>query len=54
MMPDDVEGWDSMGHINLLMAIESQFKISLTPEDAMEMLSLGLTRIILRERGVDV
>jgi acyl carrier protein len=24
---DDIDGWDSMAHINLIIAIENQFKI---------------------------
>jgi acyl carrier protein len=27
MSADDIDGWDSMAHINLIIAIERQFKI---------------------------
>jgi acyl carrier protein len=48
--PDNIEKWDSMSHINLVMAIEAKFNVSLTPEDTMDMLSLKLIVIILNEK----
>ncbi len=39
-----------MSHINLVMAIEAKFNVSLTPEDTMDMLSLKLIVIILNEK----
>ena len=50
--PDTLPHWDSASHINLIVAIEGEFKISLTPEHAMEMLSVKLIRMILEEIGV--
>ena len=32
----DVEGWDSLGQINLFMAIESDLNISFEPDDIIE------------------
>ena len=52
--PDTVASWDSMSHINMVLALESEFGISLTPEDAMEMLSVKLIRMILAEKGAPV
>ena len=50
--PDSLPNWDSVSHINLIVALESEFNISLTPEQAMEMLSVKLIRMILKEAGV--
>ena len=50
--PDNTESWDSMSHLNLVLALEAEFQLSLTPEDAMEMLSVGLIRTVLSEYGV--
>lgn len=47
--PDNIEKWDSLSHLNLVMAIESEFRVELSPEDSMDMLSLKLIRIILEE-----
>jgi acyl carrier protein len=51
--PDDVPSWDSMAHINMVMAFEQEFDISLMPEDQEEMLSIKLIRIILKDHGVE-
>lgn len=50
--PHSITEWDSMGHINLWMAIESEFGVSLSPDDATNMLTVSLVRDVLRERGI--
>ena len=45
--PDSIDKWDSLSHLNLVMAIEAEFGVTLTPEDAMDMLSVKLIRMIL-------
>lgn len=47
--PDTSERWDSVTHINLIIALEAEFDVELTPEDSMEMLSVKLMKIILTE-----
>ncbi|MHC4664345.1 MAG: acyl carrier protein [Planctomycetota bacterium] len=39
---DTVEQWDSLQHINLMMALEQEFGIRIDVEDAVEMTSLRL------------
>ena len=48
---DDVENWDSLLIINLLMAIEAEFEVNLTPEEAGGLLSVELIVQLLREKG---
>ncbi len=48
--PDNIEKWESLSHINLVMAIESEFDVALTPEDTMDILSVKLIRIILDDK----
>ncbi len=50
--PDTLPNWDSMTHLNMIVALEAEFAISLSPEQAMEMLSVKLIRMILQEAGV--
>jgi acyl carrier protein len=47
--PDSLDQWDSLSHIKLVMAIESEFEVELSPEDSMDMLSVKLIRIILQD-----
>jgi acyl carrier protein len=50
--PESVEGWDSMGHLNLIAALEKRFNVSIDIGDAMEMVSVQRIREILVDYGV--
>jgi acyl carrier protein len=50
--PESVEGWDSMGHLNLVAALEADFNVSIDIGDAMEMVSVKRIREILLDYGV--
>lgn len=41
MTPKDVEGWDSFGHINLLVAIEENCSIKFTSKEIANMATVG-------------
>ena len=36
----DIESWDSIGHLHLIMNIESEFKIKLNTEDVIQINSV--------------
>ena len=38
---DDVEKWDSMNHINMILALEQEFGIRYDEEQVVSMLSVG-------------
>ena len=48
--PDNIEKWDSLSHIKLVMAIEVEFNVKLTPDDMTDMLSVKLIKMILAEK----
>ena len=49
--PDTVEAWDSVAHLNLVMAAEEQFGVSLDPSEIEGVHSLGdLAAVIARHR----
>ena len=50
--PESVEGWDSMGHLNLVAALEQDFNVSIDIGDVMEMVSVKRIREILSQYGV--
>lgn len=50
---DGIIGWDSMGHLILMLALEEQFGVSLAIDDAMEMVNVGRIKEILRTYGVE-
>jgi acyl carrier protein len=52
--PETISAWDSLNHLNLVVALEGEFGISLTPEDAMEIRNVGSIRGILGDNGVQV
>ena len=39
--PATIENWDSMQHLNLVLAIEEKFEVQLEPEDIEQMKSVG-------------
>jgi len=50
--PDTVESWDSLNHLNLVLALEEGFDVSFTEEQTVEMLNFELIKISLQEQGV--
>jgi acyl carrier protein len=39
--PETIENWDSMQHLNLVLAIEEKFGVQLSPEDIEQMKNVG-------------
>ena len=48
--PDNVEGWDSLQHLNLVLALEKEFDLQFTPEEIEQMLSAELIVDLLEEK----
>lgn len=47
---DNVEQWDSIKHMNLVLALEEEFGISIPDEDAANITSYRLIRLVLAEQ----
>lgn len=45
----DVNNWDSLSHMNLIVAIEDEFKIQLTGDEIAEMTTFDKIREILQK-----
>ena len=41
MTPNDIDGWDSMAHINLIAAIESRFHIKFATKELRSIKTVG-------------
>ncbi len=39
--PETIENWDSMQHLNLVLAVEEKFGVQLDPEDIERMKNIG-------------
>jgi acyl carrier protein len=49
----DVRGWDSFGHLNLIVAIEAEFDVSFTTRELGELQSVGdMIDLLSRRMGL--
>ncbi len=51
--PDTIEAWDSLKHMNLILALEESLNVQFTDEQIVEMLSMELILAVLREIGIN-
>ena len=49
---DTIEQWDSLKHLNLVLALEERFGVTLTEAQVVQILSYPLIKIALEEQGV--
>lgn len=50
--PEDIPEWDSMNHLNLVMAIGNEFGINLDFEEMLEIKTVGDIKTILKKHNV--
>lgn len=46
---DTVESWDSLRHMNLVLALEEEFKVSISDDDVGNITSYPLIKLVLEE-----
>lgn len=46
---DTIEGWDSLKHMNLVIALEDEFGVSIPDEDAADITSYALVKVVLED-----
>jgi acyl carrier protein len=49
---DTVEKWDSLKHLNLVLALEEAFNITFTEEESVEIMSYPLIKAVLSDHGI--
>ena len=47
----EVEGWDSLNHVNLIFAVERAFGISLTTREAKKLRNVGDLVALIAQKG---
>jgi acyl carrier protein len=48
--PQTIETWDSMQHLNLVLALEERFGLQLSPEEIEQMRSIGETAKMIESK----
>jgi len=49
--PEQLEAWDSLGHVNIITAIEDEYDIEISPEEIGEINSIAEIKKILIKKG---
>jgi acyl carrier protein len=48
--PETIGNWDSMQHLNLVLAIEEKFGVQLAPEDIEHMKTIGAVATLVEKK----
>ena len=49
---DTIENWDSLKHLNLILALEEEFEVSFDEEETVIIVSYPLIKTILKEHNI--
>jgi acyl carrier protein len=49
--PETIEAWDSVQHLNLILALESEFDVQFEPEEFEGMKSVGQITDLIESKG---
>ena len=45
--PDTIESWDSLKHMNMVVALEEEFNIQFTDDELIELINMKLIMVVL-------
>ena len=48
--PDNIDSWDSLKHMNLVVALEDEFNVQFTDENIIELINMKLILAVLFEK----
>lgn len=51
--PDEIDSWDSVGMVEIAVAIEKQFGYPLSPEEMVSLRSIGDIKRVLQPQGIE-
>jgi acyl carrier protein len=46
---DNIKSWDSLQHMNLVLALEEEFRVTIPDEEAANLSSYALIKLVLEE-----
>ena len=49
---ETIEGWDSLNVLNVLMAVEGEFGVTVSPEEVASFMSVERILVVLESKGV--
>ncbi len=49
--PENIESWDSVEHLNLILVLEAQFNIEFEPEEIERMKSIGQIALLVESKA---
>lgn len=52
--PDTIPRWDSLAHMNLVLALENAFGVELTDDQVVEILNYKLIKAVLKEHEIEL
>ena len=51
---ENLDSWDSLRQLSIILALESAYGISITTEQAVDMNSISAIKTVLRKHGVEL
>jgi acyl carrier protein len=51
---ENVDGWDSLRQLSILLALESAYGITITADQALDMNSISAIKVLLAKHGVEL
>ena len=52
LSPKDIEAWNSINHLTLVMSLEEEFGVEFSPEEITDLDSVGAVKARLAQHGV--
>ncbi len=53
MSIENVKGWDSMAHVGLMLALQKEFDVSISPAEAIELTDVAAIKKFLQKEDVE-